>query len=361
MKKISSFLILCISLLTFTSCETEDDVVFQVGDASEVVFTNAFLAVYKLSQQTPDNIGERFTWNSVDFGVQTNVTYDLEAAVVSDFSVYSLIGSTSGNELAITIGQLWSLGELAGLDNDPNTPEPSIGDVYFRLKASVGTADGEERYSAVQALTLELLEEGTVIEESLPLLAVPGNHQGWNPGDAPLVAASAVGQSDYEGFIWLDGGYKFVAPDNDGNFQWGNTDWGDDGTFTGKLAEQDEVDCMADAATYYLVRANTGLLTYNITETLWGVIGDATSGGWDNDTDMVYDNGTKLWTVTLALSVGEIKFRANDDWAINFGDNDADGSLEFDGANVAISEAGTYLVTLDLSNPREYTYSLELQ
>jgi hypothetical protein len=57
----------------------------------------------------------------------------------------------------------------------------------------------------------------------------------------------------------------------------------------------------------------------------------------------------------------EVKFRANDAWTLNYGDTGADGSLEPDGGNIAVPTTGTYIVTLDLSNPRAYTYSLQLQ
>jgi hypothetical protein len=35
--------------------------------------------------------------------------------------------------------------------------------------------------------------------------------------------------------------------------------------------------------------------------------------------------------------------------------------MEFGGENLGVETAGTYLITLDLSNPRAYTYSFELQ
>ena len=99
----------------------------------------------------------------------------------------------------------------------------------------------------------------------LPKIAVPGNHQGWNPPTAPRLAASGFGETDYDGYVWLDGGYKFVGPDGSGNFNWGNTDWGDDGSFSGVLAETGESDCSATVG-YYRVQANTTTRTWLIWE-----------------------------------------------------------------------------------------------
>lgn len=211
-------------------------------------------------------------------------------------------------------------------------------------------------YSNIQTITVTPYQS---IEVVLPLLAVPGNHQGWSPSTAPLLAASAPDGTDFEGFVWLDGEYKFVAPDASGNFEWGNTDWGDDGTFTGILVEQDEANCNATTAGYYQVWANTGTLTYGANPTEWGIIGSATPGGWDNSTAMTYNNATGTWSVTLDLEGGqEFKFRANDAWDINFGDSGNDGSLEYGGDNILVAETGSYTVTLDLSQPRAYTYTI---
>ena len=68
----------------------------------------------------------------------------------------------------------------------------------------------------------------------------------------------------------------------------------------------------------------------------------------------MFEVGDNLYQAYATLLDGEFKFRKDGGWAENLGDNDADGSLEAGGANIAAS-AGTYLVTLDLS---ENTYSV---
>jgi hypothetical protein len=50
----------------------------------------------------------------------------------------------------------------------------------------------------------------------------------------------------------------------------------------------------------------------------------------------------------VTLKTGEIKFRANSDWAINYGDDGANGTLDAGGANIAVT-AGVYDVQLDFS------------
>ena len=87
----------------------------------------------------------------------------------------------------------------------------------------------------------------------------------------------------------------------------------------------------------------------------WGLVGDATVNGWDGPDMEMYQTGTNQYALYADLGAGEIKFRFDEDWGNNYGDNDTNGSLEPGGANIPIASAGTYLVTLDLDN---LTYSV---
>ncbi len=93
----------------------------------------------------------------------------------------------------------------------------------------------------------------------------------------------------------------------------------------------------------------------------WGIIGSALTGsdtdGWNADVDMIYDESTDLWSIAKTLFAGEFKFRANDSWTLNYGDNNTDGILNQDGANIPISESGNYTITLDVTNK---TYAIVL-
>ena len=81
------------------------------------------------------------------------------------------------------------------------------------------------------------------------------------------------------------------------------------------------------------------------TATTWGIIGDATAGGWDSDQNMTWDSDKKCWTATLTLTDGTMKFRANGGWDINVGGKIDD--LSFGGDNMTV-QAGTYDIELYL-------------
>ena len=86
----------------------------------------------------------------------------------------------------------------------------------------------------------------------------------------------------------------------------------------------------------------------------WGLVGSATDNGWDGPDMEMYETATNQYSLYATITDGHIKFRFDEDWGNNYGDDGADGSLEPGGADIAVT-AGSYLITLDLDN---LTYSL---
>lgn len=86
----------------------------------------------------------------------------------------------------------------------------------------------------------------------------------------------------------------------------------------------------------------------------WGIIGDATPTGWGSDTNLDYNLATKTYSITMDMVVGGFKFRLDNGWGTNYGDNGNDLSLELDGANIPVTVAGRYKVVIDF-NAKRYT------
>ncbi len=87
-----------------------------------------------------------------------------------------------------------------------------------------------------------------------------------------------------------------------------------------------------------------------------GIIGAATPGGWDADTEMIQDAvDTNLWTLSVTLTTDEMKFRANNDWTINWGSIDFPAGFgEQNGPNIP-AKAGDYNITFN-SATGEYLF-----
>jgi hypothetical protein len=89
-----------------------------------------------------------------------------------------------------------------------------------------------------------------------------------------------------------------------------------------------------------------GQKTYNMV----GVIGSATPKGWDVSTAMklVRSNNPHLWQATLQLFPGEVKFRANNNWDVNWGNSPFPSGIAIaGGANIPVPIAGKYLITFN--------------
>jgi hypothetical protein len=187
-----------------------------------------------------------------------------------------------------------------------------------------------------------------------PVIYVPGGYQGWDPTNTTTVLASPGVDGKYEGYLFFpddDTQFKFTdGPAWDVNYG----DTGADGTL-----DQNGDNIHAPTAGFYKIDVDLNALTYTLQKTEWGLIGSATPGGWDSDQNLTYDPTSGSWSVQLDLNPGEVKFRANDDWGLNYGDNGADALLERDGSNIVINTAGNYLIKLFLDKP-DHTYSIEL-
>ena len=354
------------------SCVNEDDgPEFTVTPPSEdVAFTNTFLDDYLLSAQTSANIAERLLWNTPSFGAQTSVSFTVEGSSTNLFAAtdpgYFSSGALTENNYAVSVANLLTIADALDLDGDPTSGKESSGMAYLRVTASVGDAtdsNGSSVVSEPQEIKITMVE--TEGEVPAPMLAVPGQYQGWNPEGAPLIAASAAGQTDFEGFIYMDineadnQGFKFVEG-VDGVYKWGNPDWGksDDGV----LVIEGESNITVDEDGLYFIQADTGAGTYSTTLMSLGLIGSATPTGWDSDTDFVYDAENNVLSLDINLTNGgEYKVRANDGWDIEFPgqfgpDSDGDGFLDTKNGNFTHEGAtGNYRVTLDVFTARKYT------
>jgi hypothetical protein len=156
-------------------------------------------------------------------------------------------------------------------------------------------------------------------------------------------------------FTFTDGEAKFRAND-----AWTNN-WGAN-TYPSGTGTQDGANIPVKAGTYF-VRFNDATGEYafiasnrSAPYSSLGIIGSATPGGWDSDTDFVQNpSDPYLWSKLITLVDGEAKFRADDAWTVNWGSAIfPSGTATQDGANIPIL-AGTYFVTFN-SGTGEYSF-----
>ncbi len=300
-------------------------------------------------------IGDMNGWN---FANLDNFKFNHSGGDVYENSIFTILVNLTGNTTSWKVvpksfkeSNSWD-GVLGNTVMDGNT------ELTGNLVANGGAMKIEQPGWA--KITLNMMEYTYSVEligEMNLTLYVPGSHQGWSPADAPTVYNRNYDMK-YEGYVNFSAGdaFKFTSQKD-----WNGINYGDGGS--GVLSTDGGAgNLTVSEAGYYRLTADLSgsPYTYTAVKTDWGLIGDATLGGWDDSTPMTYDATTKLWTVTTTLTAGKaFKFRANNNWDINLGGDI--NNLSYGGDNIAVTETGTYIVTLDLSNPVTYKGSFVKQ
>jgi len=347
MKKI--IIILLAFGITFSSCIYKNEEGDPVIGVYKAPVMDDVSGNYVLTEEKADEIFKTFNWTSADYGFPSATNYAVQIDFKGkNFATPIDLVVTTANTASITVGALNQ--KLLAMGAKTNVPN----DIEIRVLAKV--SDFVDTLPS-NVPVMKILPYKVVI--IYPSLYLPGNYQAasgytadWSPKDAQQIY-SVKSNNKYEGYVNMEGNgimFKFTDEPN-----W-DINWGDDG-FNGTL-DKGGKDIPIAAAGYYRIKADIPALTYSVLKTDWGLIGDATPGGWDTDTNMTYDKASKTLKVTLALKVGKVKFRANDSWDLNYGDNDFDGSLEEGGKDIPIDVAGNYTVTLNLE-VAGYAYELK--
>ena len=339
------------------SCGEEDqaDPVLRVATTPDLSVSTDQVV---LAEDQADQIALTLSWNITDYGFpaaagyvlqfdQPSFNFDSAVTVTIDTFVVPTIDSLG---YVMTVAELNRIATQAGLV--PEAASPLAVRVVSQLQDPGGAVTSVDPvYSPV--LTLTVTPFSTATEPGV--LYVPGAYQGWDPPTAAQLL-SAEDNGEYEGYLTFPEDaetleFKF-APQPSWELAYG----GDATTL-----DTDGGNLSVPEPGTYLITVNLNNLTWSATPSSWGVIGSATAGGWDADQDMVYDYQQDIWTITTNLVPGEMKFRLNDAWEVDYGDDDpSDNVLNAGGGNIPITEAGTYDIVLDLSEDVP-TYTLSKQ
>ncbi|OGS69279.1 MAG: hypothetical protein A3F91_06070 [Flavobacteria bacterium RIFCSPLOWO2_12_FULL_35_11] len=268
------------------------------------------------------------SWTDPDFGFDAGAEYKIVFA--SGEKSVTVAAGTSLSKVFETV-QLNKI--LLNLGLKGGTPTPVSVVIETVLSAYHGMSSNSVSFTA------------TAYEDKLDLSTIWGvvgsaTVNGWDGPDMPFYTTSIA--DVLVAYVTLNTGeIKFRS-----NNSW-TLNYGDSG-LDGNLDEGG--DNIPVTAGTYKITFNLGTLKYTMETYSWGLVGDATTNGWDGpDMPMTYDSFSDTWKAIVTLKAGEMKFRFKNDWGLNYGDTGADGTLENGGANIAVT-AGNYLVTLDLKN-----------
>lgn len=293
---------------------------------------------------TPSAVAVTFNWNKGFSGFSGVITYQLQYAKEGTaFAASTTIDVTGLNK---TLTHL----ELNNIALGYNIAPSTAGNVEFRIKAS--NELGVVNYSSVAIVSVTPY----IAINSVGIIgdASPG---GWNV-DTDLYRPDASKPSEWEVIVYLIGGKEVLFREND---LW-DTKWGVGGKGGANIPITN--------SGYYRAKLNVATGVYSFTPITVPSIPNGLSltgdgiGGWGVDTNLT-QSGTdaNVYTGTVNLTVGSVKFRHTGDWNINWGgpagDNDPQNYPSAwgkgGGGNIKINTAGSYFVSINIATG-EYAF-----
>ncbi|MCI2228208.1 SusE domain-containing protein [Polaribacter sp. MSW13] len=302
---------------------------------------------FVLSLDNNDAVAITVGWEDpiLDSSLSIDVEYILEAAFPgTNFATPIEAGRvTNMNSITLTNAQLNAVAIQAGI------PVDTAGDLELRIRSIItDSASSSVLERTSDSLTINVTTYLTVLDLSTTwgIVGSAANDWGATP-DLPFFKTDVDGV--LTAYVTLtDGEFKFRE-----NNDWANN-LGSDSS-TGGALTSNGANMTVSAGSYKIV-LDLNNMNYTIESFSLGIVGGAYNDwGATPDFMLEYDQYSDVFRGIVTLIDGEMKFRMNNDWGTNWGDNGADGRLELDGSNIVVT-AGIYIATVDMN---DLSYSLE--
>lgn len=341
MKNIFKIILPSILFLLIFSCVGEDEQVVMKETTKGTISADKGTVV--LNNSTPEAEAIKFTYSTPLF--------DQSVAIPQYFVEIDLKGNNFSNSQQISASKS---------DKTLTISHKAFNDMLIAVGAKPGEAtDIEVRFKSTFSTSTNyysnILEMNVTPFVSLKNLYLVGNatEADWNNNNnnkALFRDPGNVNKFYFRGYFSA-GDFKLLESLGSWHPQWGlngsmvtasNADGSNEpGSFNIANAGYYNFELDINAKTYTLVQSSTPGAAY---QTI-GIIGSATPDGWNSDQDMIASAvNPHIWKISnIALTVGEAKFRTNNDWGTNWGDTTPfSGTATLGGGNIPVNEAGNY-------------------
>ncbi len=363
-----------IALLLLAACKKNDAIVTSNGGKPGALSASTVSLTLDRTKVADTSSVITFNFSNANYGFNAAVTNTLQIDVPAD--------NWAKPASATLATKVYSQGYATAVFNklllQLGLPGGAAAQIQVRVVHSISSAVAPV-YSNVLSLTVTPFNLASS-------LYIVGGYQGWSPGSADSLV-SPTSNGVYNGLINFTAGsgnnnfkvllnkqnynnsYGYAATLPSGTLNLGNdnltvtnesvTQASGGGNLFSLTAPSDDA---AVNITANFVTLDVNKNTISLVPMQWGVVGDASPGGWPNgsgtqsDTNMKFDATNQVWYVNTHLTAGgNIKFRLNHDWGYNLGGTN--GTLSGNnGPNIPIATTGNYLVTMDLVHN---TYSIQ--
>lgn len=396
MKNIIKNLLIAFIVITITSCENDKEPIASAEGIS-LRKDETVISTSVITDASSTTTFTKLNWDSANNGVASVSTYSL--VIFDHDNDPNLLNPVEYSGQGLTITPNSREGELTEKEfNDLVNQLPTFRctqmNIDIRIKSTLGLDDGYAtpfiQYS--NPITYSIIAKPT----SLPIIAFVKEENSNDVKNQPKLAASATDiETDFEGYMYLTAGsYKFYQPDACGDFINATVY----GVATGLLDSNSTTAITVPTDGHYYVTVDLTTKAYQVKQfRSLGIFGNGVriGPGVANATQLFYDASTKTWSRELELVKGRtFSFKTNlwtGEEVINTANNNPPtipsvgtttiSYLELNNENKLISANnfssifGTidvpglfdnsvrqkYLITVDLNNPRDYNYLLEIK
>lgn len=353
---IKKFIVFFTISLVVTSCDSNDTLTTLEQVRFSTPIHASLSTVVILNENLTDQVSV-VSWDDVVYPVDAPVTYALQFDLESN----TIGNDTWENSIRVEVGEdvlskSFTGNELNDIATELGLLPDVAGEIVVRVEANL------DRKVYSDALTLTITPFTSQID--FPQIYMVGGFQGWDFSTAAALLAISPGV--YQGYITFPASanlqFKFTTALNYNQFYGANPE--------GNFAESGNTNLSVPNYTSYQITVNLNTISYTAVPYSWGIIGTATPGGWNSDTDMTYDYQQYKWKYIGPLVAGAVKFRLNDSWNINYGPsgspsgNTSSGIVLLDAPGAhSINTAANYEITYthDPANPATAIYTVNQQ
>lgn len=360
MKNIKYLLFALIGILAVTACsDDKENPIYNSTTAGAPTLT-ALSNAYTLAQTDADKTFATFSYTAANWGLKLATSYTLQTSLTEDFAKTYDLGTSTDVSIPVVTKNINSI--LINKGIQPGSPTK----MYFRILANAtGLSGNVSKINTLTSTTVSTQVTPYDMDINYPKVYIIGDFNGWDH-TKDLFLYSFESNTTYSGLIDFGSkaanGFKIT-----GIAGWeDNVNWGS-GSTTITSPEASPIQLIAGGNSgniknfskeFYNFTYDTSslILKKNFSFNTLSIIGSAV-GGWDttNDVVMSYDTTKQRFSIETSFSAGEIKFRADKDWALSWGGSN--GVLKVGGDNISV-KAGKYRVIVDLNNPNNATYNL---
>lgn len=355
MKRLNKLIVFGLLFMASWGCKKEE-IITLINPNAQLVATLSSPTIVLLKDNF-DKDALTVSWISPDYGFDAAPSYSVYMVKKGgDLSKATPIGVGADLKKIFKAADLNSRAIGAGI------AEGTTGDVDIRVEALVGVATKLTSTILSAKITTYIAKFDPFTTWGVVGDATPG---GWNGPDMPmyrLVNGGATVPNNLVAYVTLNAGQIKFRRNNDWAVNLGSSlSIEPDPAPAGSLLAGGKN--LGVAKGTYKITVDTLALKYKIEAFTWGIVGDATANGWNGpDQAMTYDPVLDIWQTIVTVVDGSMKFRFNNDWALNYGSTNATepdpilaaGGVLAGGKNFGVKK-GTYLVTLDL-NKLKYTF-----